>query len=215
MSISEARNTHVAWRVRILKSATRPAEPLALITTARPSASVQGPPRALVQAHGPRPRTPSSSAVGRAGCVCESCVPERVGHPRRDQHHQPPGGPVLPERLAQHQGPLAVDVVGGQRHKGLVGHCGQSSRVRFAPGLGVGGGAERHLCLSQASPRGLNKSFAGGASGEEPACLFRGRERRRFDPWSGKIPWRRAWPTLGSLPGEPHGQRAWRAAYGP
>ena len=52
-------------------------------------------------------------------------LPERVGHLRRDEHHQPPGGPVLPQRLPQHQGPLAVDVVGGQRDKRLVGHCGR------------------------------------------------------------------------------------------
>ena len=30
----------------------------------------------------------------------------------------------------------------------------------------------------------------------------------RFDPWVGKIPWRREWqPTPGFLPGEFHGQR--------
>jgi len=29
--------------------------------------------------------------------------------------------------------------------------------------------------------------------------------RDRFDPWVGKIPWRRAWqPTPGFLPGESH-----------
>ena len=32
--------------------------------------------------------------------------------------------------------------------------------------------------------------------------------RCRFDPWVGKIPWRRAWqPTPGFLPGEFHGRR--------
>ena len=31
----------------------------------------------------------------------------------------------------------------------------------------------------------------------------------RFDPWVGKIPWRREWqPTPGFLPGEVHGQRS-------
>ena len=31
---------------------------------------------------------------------------------------------------------------------------------------------------------------------------------RQFDPWVGKIPWRRKWqPTLEVLPGESHGQR--------
>ena len=34
-------------------------------------------------------------------------------------------------------------------------------------------------------------------------------ERPRFDPWVGKIPWRRArQPTPGSLPGESQGQRS-------
>ena len=32
----------------------------------------------------------------------------------------------------------------------------------------------------------------GGASGEEPACQCRRLKRHRFDPWVGKIPWRRA-----------------------
>ena len=35
-----------------------------------------------------------------------------------------------------------------------------------------------------------------------------------FDPWIGKIPWRRAWqPTLVFLPGESYGQRS-LAEYG-
>ena len=34
-------------------------------------------------------------------------------------------------------------------------------------------------------------------------------DRRRFDPWVGKIPWRRAWQhTPVFLPGESHGQRS-------
>ena len=33
--------------------------------------------------------------------------------------------------------------------------------------------------------------------------------RPRFDPWVGKIPWRREWqPTPVFLPGEVHGQRS-------
>ena len=33
--------------------------------------------------------------------------------------------------------------------------------------------------------------------------------RQRFDPWVGKIPWRRAWlPTPVFLPGESYGQRS-------
>ena len=38
------------------------------------------------------------------------------------------------------------------------------------------------------------------------SCLFR---RRRFNPWVGKIPWRRTWqPTPVFLLGESHGQRS-------
>ena len=49
--------------------------------------------------------------------------------------------------------------------------------------------------------------FPGGPS-KEPACQCRRRERRGFDPWVGKIPWRREWqPTPVFLPGESHGQR--------
>ena len=34
-------------------------------------------------------------------------------------------------------------------------------------------------------------------------------KRHRFDPWVGKIPWRRAWqPTAVFLTGESHGQRS-------
>ena len=45
--------------------------------------------------------------------------------------------------------------------------------------------------------------FPGGASGKEPACQCRRHKRGGFDPWVGKIPWRKAWqPTPVFLPGE-------------
>ena len=57
--------------------------------------------------------------------------------------------------------------------------------------------------------------FLGGTSGKEPACHCRRCRRRGFDPWVGKIPWRRAWqPTPVFLPGELHGQRS-LAGYSP
>ena len=57
--------------------------------------------------------------------------------------------------------------------------------------------------------------FPGGASGKEPACCWRRLKRHGFDPWVGKIPWRRArQPTPVFLPGEPHGQRS-LAGYSP
>ena len=46
--------------------------------------------------------------------------------------------------------------------------------------------------------------FPGGSGGKESACQFR---RPRFNPWVGKIPWRRKWqPTPAFLPEESHGQ---------
>ena len=53
---------------------------------------------------------------------------------------------------------------------------------------------------------GLDGGFLGGASGKEPSYQYRRNKRHGFDPWVGKIPWRRAWqPTPVFLPGESHG----------
>ena len=53
------------------------------------------------------------------------------------------------------------------------------------------------------------QGFPGGTSGKEPAYQFRRPKRRGFDPWVGKIPWRRArQPTPVFLPGESRGQRS-------
>ena len=47
--------------------------------------------------------------------------------------------------------------------------------------------------------------FPDGASGKEPTCQCR---RLAFDPWIGKIPWRKKWqPTPPFLPGNFHGQK--------
>ena len=55
----------------------------------------------------------------------------------------------------------------------------------------------------------------GRNSGKEPACQCRRCRRGRFNPWVGKIPWRRVGqPTLAFLPGKPHGQRS-LAGYSP
>ena len=57
--------------------------------------------------------------------------------------------------------------------------------------------------------------FPGGASGKESTCQCSRQKRLRFDPWVGKMPWRRAWqPTPVFLPGESHGQRS-LAGYSP
>ena len=48
--------------------------------------------------------------------------------------------------------------------------------------------------------------FPGGSDGKEPAYQCR---RCGFNPWVGKIPWRRKWqPTPVFLPGKVHGQRS-------
>ena len=50
------------------------------------------------------------------------------------------------------------------------------------------------------------RGFPGGPSDKEPTCQCR---RCSFDPWVGKMPWRREWqPTLVCMPGESHGQRS-------
>ena len=52
----------------------------------------------------------------------------------------------------------------------------------------------------------LVKTSPDGASGKEPACQCRRLKRLQFNPWVGKIPWRRAWkPTPVFLPGESPG----------
>ena len=65
-------------------------------------------------------------------------------------------------------------------------------------------------CQSKALASGRpGWGFPGGASGKEPKCQCRRCKRRGFNPWVGKIPWRRTWPpTLVSLPGELHGQKS-------
>ena len=48
--------------------------------------------------------------------------------------------------------------------------------------------------------------FPGGTSDKQPTCHCGTRKRHGFDPWVGKIPWRRKWqPTTVSLSGKSHG----------
>ena len=54
----------------------------------------------------------------------------------------------------------------------------------------------------------IHLGFPGGTSGKEPVCQCRRLRGHVFDPWVGKMPWRRAWQlTLVFLPREFHGQR--------
>ena len=55
----------------------------------------------------------------------------------------------------------------------------------------------------------VGRPSPGGASGKEPTCQCRRRERHIFNPRVRKIPWRRKWqPSPVSLLGESHGQRS-------
>jgi len=57
--------------------------------------------------------------------------------------------------------------------------------------------------------------YTGGAGGKESACQCRRCKKCGFDPWVGKIPWRRKWqPTPVFLPVKSHGQRR-LAGYSP
>ena len=59
----------------------------------------------------------------------------------------------------------------------------------------------------------LYSSKAGGTRGKEPVHQNRRIWRKRFIPWVGKLPWRRAWkPTPVFLPGKSHGQTPNRVA---
>ena len=58
----------------------------------------------------------------------------------------------------------------------------------------------------------IQKHFPGGTSGGEPTCQCRRCKRPGFDPWVGKIPWKRKWqPTPVFLPGDLMDRGAWRA----
>ena len=58
----------------------------------------------------------------------------------------------------------------------------------------------------------MGRGFPGCTNGEEPACQCRRLKRCSFDPWAGKIPWKRKWQsTPVFLPEESHGQRTWQA----
>ena len=58
-------------------------------------------------------------------------------------------------------------------------------------------------------------SQIGGSSGKESDCHCRRHKKHEFNPWVGKILWRRAWkPSPVFLPGKFHGQRS-LVGYGP
>ena len=64
-----------------------------------------------------------------------------------------------------------------------------------------------------------NKTLQSGLSwwfsGKESACQCRRHRRCVFDPWAGKMPWRREWlPIPVFLPGESHRGAWWASVHG-
>ena len=52
----------------------------------------------------------------------------------------------------------------------------------------------------------FSKDFPGGSDGKASVCSA---EDPGFNPWDGKIPWKRKWqPTPVPLPGKSHGRRS-------
>ena len=67
------------------------------------------------------------------------------------------------------------------------------------------------MCLAYSCPWTFTSAsgFPGGVSDKELACQRRRCKRRWFDPWVGRIPWKRAWQhTPVFLPGDSCGQRS-------
>ena len=66
-----------------------------------------------------------------------------------------------------------------------------------------------HISLNVSSLVDIYRDFPGGIVTENLPASAGDTGRFRFDPWIGKITWRREWqPTLVFLPGEFHGQRS-------
>ena len=83
----------------------------------------------------------------------------------------------------------------------------------FLPGESMDRGAWQAtvhgVTKSQTWLRDFQFQFSGGANDKERACKCGRYKRYGFDPWVGKIPWRRKWqPTPVFLPGESHGSQS-------
>ena len=123
---------------------------------------------------------------------------------------------------------------GGSEDKASTSNAGDPGSI---PGLGRSlgegnGNPLQYSCLEHPMDRGAWWATVHGVeksqtrlsdftftfrrlSGKESACQFWRQRRRVFNPWVGKIPWRRKWQTNAIfLPGKFHGQRS-LAGYNP
>ena len=69
-----------------------------------------------------------------------------------------------------------------------------------------------HICVTMTQIKTSPLGSPGGASGKEPACQCRRHKRRGFNPWVGKIPWRKYGnPLQYSCLGNPIEREAWQS----
>ena len=65
------------------------------------------------------------------------------------------------------------------------------------------------VCLTLINSASGTQRASQVCAGKESSCQCRRHKRLRFNPWVGKIPWRRVWqPTPVFLPGESQRQRS-------
>ena len=76
------------------------------------------------------------------------------------------------------------------------------------PAQGSNPGLPLKQVLKNLGPGSNIQRFPRWLRGKESACQCRRCKRRRFNPWVGKIPWRRKWQPIPVFwTGELHGQR--------
>ena len=123
---------------------------------------------------------------------------------------------------------LVVQKMPSVASEGCVNICFYNTPSPGLTAIDPRGGLASERCMSGGSCEGTGSTLSDAMksvtrlprwlSGQERAWQCRRRRRRGFDPWVGKIPWRRAWqPSVGGslvseppgkLPGKSHGQRS-------
>ena len=99
---------------------------------------------------------------------------------------------------------------GGSGHRELQGQVPAHKAIRARAAVG----SEQNRWVNYNTLCGcvciyMVRGFPGGTSGKEPAYRCCRHKRCGFEPWVGKIPWRRArQPTPLLFPGESQGQRS-------
>ena len=105
---------------------------------------------------------------------------------------------------------FSLSCIGEGNGKPLQCSCLENPRDGGASWAAIYGVAQSRTRLKR-----LSSSSSRWCSGKESACQSRRQRRGRFDPWVGKISWRRKWlPIPVCLPGKSHGQRS-LASYSP